>query len=468
MKQVFEKRAAFSLLALLAVLLAAMALVPLDEAAEGRTAELARRMLEPTGGGASWWGRPPFQAWLSAASMWLFGTGAFAARLPSLLFSLGTLALVGHAAFRRAGKEAALTAMLVLAACPGFFAASGMVMADAALVFSVTLALVSFWRALQGSGPANKNVWGWLFFAGCGLGLLAKGPVALAAAGLPVFFWALFRLQWKDLRAQLPWLGGLALMLAIALPGHFLAEGRAGGFLRFFIMGESASRFVGPPWPGDRYDFAAAHMYGTVWLYVLAGTLPWCLAALQWGRAHVDNKDGWRLFLVLWAVASPVFFTFFSAIAWPSALLMMPGFALLFAEMSLQKPWRKHIPFAAGALALAGALAIAACMAAPQKFSASQKDIVAAWRALEPAPDGRLIFFGARQEFSSAGFYARSRAAVLRRPEGLQQLAGNNVRDCLVIYEHSERRLPPALLRMYKEEARLTNRLGTRILLCEL
>jgi hypothetical protein len=52
-----------------------------------------------------------------------------------------------------------------------FFAAAGTVMTDPALMFCVALSQLAFWHAMQGRGKR----WGYLFFAGLGLGLLAKG-----------------------------------------------------------------------------------------------------------------------------------------------------------------------------------------------------------------------------------------------------------------------------------------------------
>jgi 4-amino-4-deoxy-L-arabinose transferase-like glycosyltransferase len=533
----FEKRAVIALVTLLVVRLAGMALIPLNETTEARYGEMARKMLE-TGNWVTLWhdygipflAKPPLYAWLSAASMGVLGVNEFAARLPSLLLSIGMLALVGYAAFARHGRNAALVTALVLAACPGFFVAAGTVMTDPSLVFCTTLILVSFWQALhdettctppppcagvqervsasgeslydgrtafwtpaQGGGGdmggcADKfrnryrsRLWGYLFFVGCGVGLLSKGPVALILAGLPVFFWVLIRKQWKPLWQKLPWVSGCLLVLAIALPWYVLAEIRTPGFLKYFIVGENFSRFLDPHWKGDRYGFAHAYPYGMIWLFIVAGILPWCFApaqmrlifiqrrdgAVRWCRTKLADEDGWLLFLILWSVSSPVFFTFAANIIWPYCLIMQPGFALLLAEVAIraEKPYGKFFPLTALVTALAGAVAIVLFITQPQSFAEDQKDVIAAWKETAPAPDSKLIFWSNRMEFSAA-FYSGGRARTTQKPADVLALLHDKTHDCIVTYSYNEAMLPEGVWGRFKETGRFTNARGVRILLC--
>ena len=151
-----ERRSTAALLTLLAVRLVAMAAIPLNESTEARYGEMARKMLE-TGNwvlpmhdyGIPFLAKPPLWAWMSAASMGIFGVNAFAARLPALLLSIMTLGLVWLLALKRHGRGASIGAPLVLAASAGFFVAAGTVMTDPALAFSTTLVLASFWLAIR-------------------------------------------------------------------------------------------------------------------------------------------------------------------------------------------------------------------------------------------------------------------------------------------------------------------------------
>jgi len=490
----FEKRTLIALLTLLVVRVVGMVLIPLNETTEARYGEMARKMLE-TGNWVTLWhdygipflAKPPLYAWLSAGSMGMFGVNEFAARLPSLLLSIGMLALVGYAAFMRHGRDAARIAILILSSCLGFFVAAGTVMTDPSLVFCVTLILVSFWQALHPPSviPAKAEIsshtngipafagmtkwWGYLFFTGCGLGLLSKGPVALILAGLPVFFWVLIRKQWKPLWQKLPWITGCLLVLAIALPWYVLAEVRTPGFLKYFIIGENFSRFLDPHWQGDRYGFAHAYPYGMIWLFVIAGLFPWCFVAMRWCKTRLDDKDGWLLFLILWSLTSPLFFTFAANIILPYCLIMQPGFALLLAELCMRTAWpyKKFLPLTALLTAFAGAIAIVLFITTPKDFAANQKDIIALWKETAPAPDSKLIFWSpARVEFSAA-FYSSGRARTTIKPEDAVALLHDKTRDCIIAYDTSVHTLPKEVRDRFKEVGSLTNARGVRILFCE-
>jgi 4-amino-4-deoxy-L-arabinose transferase-like glycosyltransferase len=298
--------------------------------------------------------------------------------------------------------------------------------------------------------------------------MLSKGPVALVLAGLPVFFWVLIRKEWLALWQKLPWIRGCLLVLAIALPWYLMAEYRQPGFIKYFIIGENISRFLDPHWKGDRYGFAHAYPYGTVWLFVIAGLFPWCLVALRWCKTRLTDKDGWLLFLILWSVTSPVFFTFAANIILPYCLIMQPGFALLLAELCIRTNWpyKKYVPLTALITAFAGAVAIVFFITCPQYLGQNQKDVIAAWKATAPPSDSNLIFWSNRMEFSAA-FYSNGRARTTEKPEELDKLLHNEIRDCIIAYDYNEATLPEKVRKSFKEVGRYTNARGVRILFCE-
>ena len=145
--------------------------------------------------------------------MSLFGKNEFAARLPSLIFSLSTAALVFLLLTRQRGRDEALAAGAVLATTGLFFLSSGAVMTDAALAFGTTLSMVAFWLAMQG-GCKGSRLWGYLFFVGLAEGLLAKGPVAGVLIFLPVGLWTVWQQSWKAVWQRIPWAGGLVVTAA--------------------------------------------------------------------------------------------------------------------------------------------------------------------------------------------------------------------------------------------------------------
>ncbi|HAU1882045.1 TPA: phospholipid carrier-dependent glycosyltransferase, partial [Legionella pneumophila] len=239
-----------------------------------RYAEIARKMLE-TGNwvtlqqdyGVPFWAKPPLSIWLSAFFMQLLGVNEFAVRLPGLLLSIGVLWLVWGVAKKQSGSMAALFSLLTLAGSLYFFLDAGTVMTDPALLFCITLASVSFWHAMV----YENKIWSYAFFAGLGLGLLAKGPIAVVLVGMAVFFWVLLRNEWLNLWKRLPWVKGTLLLLLIAVPWYVLAELRTPGFLNYFILGEHFHRFLTPGWSGDKYGIVHHVPKGTIWLYATAG-----------------------------------------------------------------------------------------------------------------------------------------------------------------------------------------------------
>ena len=276
-RQKFFTHAFFVLIFLLVARIIANYFIPLNDATEARYGEIARKMLE-TGNwvnllhdyGIPFWAKPPLSTWLSALSMKLFGINEFAARLPGLFLSTGVLWLIWDLAKKHSGAVVAMVSVLVLAGTLYFFLDTGTVMTDPSLLFCTTLSMVAFWHAL-----VNRNkLWSYLFFVGLGLGLLAKGPIALILVGLPLFFWVLLRNQWANLWRQLPWIKGTALALAIALPWYVLAELRTPGFLNYFIVGEHLNRFLVPGWAGDKYGMAHNTPKGMIWIYAIAGIFP--------------------------------------------------------------------------------------------------------------------------------------------------------------------------------------------------
>jgi 4-amino-4-deoxy-L-arabinose transferase-like glycosyltransferase len=155
---------------------------PLLDPTEGRYAEIPREMLA-TGdwvvpylhNGQPFLGKPPLMFWTTAVSYRIFGANEFAARLPSFLFSTLAALLLFLFARRLRDTVFGLQAVAVLATNFLFCLYSGYVAVDSALLVCVTLSMVAFPLALEGSSHGGSRLWGYLFFLGLGLSLLAKG-----------------------------------------------------------------------------------------------------------------------------------------------------------------------------------------------------------------------------------------------------------------------------------------------------
>jgi len=464
----WQRTAFMVLLGLLLVRLALMAFVPLTDTTEARYAEIARKMLE-TGNwitplhdyGVPFWAKPPLSTWLAAAAMGLFGETELAVRLPSLLLSLVVLWLTADLARQHSGREAGIAAALILAGSLLFFVAAGAVMTDPFLLFGTTLSQVAFWQALVN----RRRLWAYLFFVGLGLGLLAKGPLAVVLTGLPIFFWVLLRRQWKALWQQLPWVKGTLLMLAIALPWYLLAESRTPGFLDYFIMGEHVSRFLAPGWNGDKYGFAHSTPHGMIWLHALGAIFPWSIVLPIWlfrqRRQLVSllpDQDGWLLYLLLWTLMTLVFFSLSGNIIFPYSLPMLPGCALLFAELwkrARQPSNPSRLPWISAATGLLFALFLVLNSYSPERFLRTQKAVIASWEQEHPAENSALVYWDKRREFS-AEFYSRGRARTTHDIAVLSALTAGPARDYLVVNADDRQQIPAALLARFEDVASVT------------
>lgn len=401
-----------------------MALYPLGDTTEARYGEVARLML--TGGDwitprnepdSPFWAKPPLSFWAQASTMAIFGVNEFGARISSLLFAVGVgwllLRLARHApdAHWRDGPWS----LLLLATMPLFFVLSGTVMTDMALGLCTTAAMAWLWRAVC----AGDRRSGWLLFAALGLGLLAKGPVMLAlCATAALLYLALSQDRAATLRqlaARLPWAGGIALMLAIAVPWYAAAESATPGFLKYFLVGEHLLRFIEPAWQGDLYGSAHHAPKGAVWWHLLqAGGIAVGLALVfahrgAWRRAA--GVPAFDRYLLACTLAAPVFFTFASNAIWSYVLPSLPPLALLLARALNRRatPARERTVLVACTVMLVGSAFVALAWL-PREAAAdmrSTRRLVATIDALAVSSTPDLIAF--RQHQHSAKFYSRGR-----------------------------------------------------------
>jgi 4-amino-4-deoxy-L-arabinose transferase-like glycosyltransferase len=269
----------FLIIVLPAVLLYSRIGFPLFEPDESRYAELPREMLlrhdfiVPYLEGEPYLEKPPLFYWMVAAAFRVFGVSAVSARLVPALALHGTIFLVYRFGRRRFGERAALWGALGLTLAPGFFGMGRLLVLDGLLTFWVTLGLFSAYEAVL--GERLHRGWWVMSAVACGLGVLTKGPVALALVAPPL--WLYRRLGGPGCavsrRAAAAY---LAIVLAVALPWYVAVCVREPEFAYTFIWEHNVLRFLMP----------FAHERG-VWFYgpvLLAGLLPGTLLTLPFLR----------------------------------------------------------------------------------------------------------------------------------------------------------------------------------------
>jgi len=328
-------------------------MLPLMDQTEARYAEIARLMLETQNWvvlqidyGIPFWAKPPLSTWAAALSMMLFGTHPFFVRLPYLLVHIG-LAL-GIQKVISNEKIPPYLASLILFTIPEFYLHSGVVSTDVFLQLAVVLVMGSFW---QMQNTLNYRLWGNLLFFGIGLGLLAKGPIIGILTLPPLFLWTLMQKQFGSVLKKVPWGTGIPIMLLVALPWYAAAEKASPGFLDYFIIGEHFSRFFDSTWTGDRYGFAKQQPLGIIWVFLMGVCLPWIFIAIRYlfKNRNTLKLNAKLLFLFLWLVWTPFFFTFSKSLIHPYTLPVMVPVALLVIESWPKVVFKKfYLSFAIG------------------------------------------------------------------------------------------------------------------------
>lgn len=263
--------------------------------------------------------KPPLYYWLVAAFARLSGgrVDAWAVRLPAALAALGTVLLVYLLGAARGRPVAGLVAAAVLATSLHFTWLARVGRIDMPLTFTVALTLTACYlgrcrvRERQGRGA-----WRWFLVAylAAGVGLLLKGPIAVA---LPLVALCAYRIS---ARRELPeragsvsdgclpapvayasgsslwW--GLPLTAAVALPWYLWANAQTHGELfRVFFWHHNFERGFG----GD--GGLAAHPW---WFYAVrlaVDLLPWSvlLPVAAWSVWRL--RDAEARFAAAWLLA---------------------------------------------------------------------------------------------------------------------------------------------------------------------
>src|SRR5437762_1804945 len=270
-----------------------------------------------------------------AAAMEILGPTELAARLPSYLFTLLTGLIIFLFARRVWGEDEAVIASIAYLSMPLTLAFARTVIFDSALSFFMVGALIAFYFAVEttvgvviprredGAGspatgddvpsaggfravaaPRNDNAkrWSTLAWASIALGVLTKGPVAIAVPLLVAIVYAIRR---KAFRALWSW-WGLVAFIAIIAPWVWAVSQVVPDFLHYVLVTETAQRLAtkalkrtGPPW-----YFVPLLVFGALpWSVVLGSSL-----FVRRAQRPTTN-DQPRTFLWLWILIPFLFFS---------------------------------------------------------------------------------------------------------------------------------------------------------------
>jgi 4-amino-4-deoxy-L-arabinose transferase-like glycosyltransferase len=294
---------------------------------EGRNAEIAREVLVTNDWITPYYDflprleKPMFFYAVAALSYKLFGVSEAAGRLPSAAAALGALLLTCFFVRRIYGERAALWSGLVLVTSVQFNVFSRIVILDMLLAFSVTLALIAYYRAdIAGSRPEKRRYY-FLMYSAAAAATLVKGPIGFILPGMIVVAAIAVRRKWSSFREMdLGW--GILIFLLITAPWYAWAEVRRPGYLAYFLGQEHFTRYL------------TAHFHRTKpWHYFFAvvgvGFFPWTFLLPAIAVRLRKRLDDVSLYALLWAAVPFVFFSFSSSKMSEYLLPIYPALAIL-------------------------------------------------------------------------------------------------------------------------------------------
>lgn len=292
--------------------------------------------------------KPPLTFWMTALSFKLLGVSTIAYKLPSVLFSFmaiyGTQRLGSLLYNHRTG----ILAGVILGSTQAFFLMNNDVKTDMYMIGPMVMGLWQLVRWTRGE-RAWHLVWGAMFL---GIGLLAKGPVALIAPGLAIGADMLLRRDWVPL-LRWQWLLVIPIALLVTTPfliGQYQQYGMKG--VNFFLWTQSFGRVTGQSeWANDATAFFFVHSFA--WSF-----LPWTalfLCALSQELIRIVRK-GFFLPKSTEGVSVAGFLLVFTAlcfsrfklphyifVTYPFAAILTAAFWMDANENPLLRRWKKSL-----------------------------------------------------------------------------------------------------------------------------
>lgn len=321
----------------------------LMEPDEGRYAEIPREMLAsgdfvtPRLNGVLYFEKPPLYYWLCAGSIAALGKNEFAVRAVSALAALTGVLLTFFLGRSMSGHRVGVYGALIVAVSPlwGLLGRTNAI--DMTLSMLILAALACFWWASRESGARRMLAWHGLAAASA-LAVLTKGLIGIVIPGGVIFFYILFARRWTLLK-RVPWLSGILLFAAVAVPWHVLVARRNPSFLWFYFVHEHLMRYT-----------TTVHARTAPWWFfvpvVLLGIMPWSgllpAAVKLFARNGAGQRRDDATFLACWSGFIFLFFSASSSKLIPYMLPTVPAFAILVA-MALDRAEREPATRKAGA-----------------------------------------------------------------------------------------------------------------------
>lgn len=307
---------------------------------EPRFALVAKQMVEsgqwlfPMRGDELYPDKPPLLMWLQAVFLSITGSVRWSFLLPSLLSSLGTLAMVRDLGRRLWNPQAGALASWALLFALQFTFQAKRAQIDPLVVFCITLSVYGIVRHLL-RGPDTR--WWAIGWFAAGLGVISKGVGVIALLVLVPAAFAWMR-RWPGIgrvRAR-EWFAGIAMLLlpiALWLLPMLLVVRASGdplleGYAHNILLKQTGERYANA-WHHHQPWWYFGMVMATQWLPAFAA-VPFI--APRW-RDALKARDVRVLLLLGWIACVLLFFSFSSG---KREVYILPALPMLCVTMG---PW---------------------------------------------------------------------------------------------------------------------------------
>jgi 4-amino-4-deoxy-L-arabinose transferase-like glycosyltransferase len=315
---------------------------------EPREADIAWRMswqadkAVPLLAGEAFCEKPPLMYWFAAVPIRLFGAGAWAARLPNLLYAVITALGVGLLARRSAGGRAGLVAAAAMSTFLLSYQVTVWLATDAPLLASVSIALLGAYRCFYAAHTGERLRGYLLMHAALGFGFLSKSALAWLVPAMAVLTLAIWEKRWRELFRWELYPGLLLQAAMIFVWVWFVYAGPDGtAHLKVFFWNNLVGRFAQIDAPNEiQYATGHRNFPGKYLIELPVYLAPWTFLVIA------ALRRAWRERTVAFDEYRPVRFSLAASL--PPLLILslaatarniyfapaLPGFALLLAWWS--------------------------------------------------------------------------------------------------------------------------------------
>ncbi len=301
----------------------------------------AKQYLTLSFNGSPWYVHPPLYFWLTGGLCSVFGWNEFTLRFWEGFFGILGLLTVYAFGIRFFNRKTGVLAAIILASSLYYCVIARLAVFDMMLNFFILLSSLLFLRAYN--EPEKKQSSLLLAGLSTGIGILAKGPIALLHPGLVIFAFLAWKRDLKWLVSPAVFISfGLCFLVAAPWYGYEIAsQGEA--FVRIALKDYTWYRFLGvvEAQTGPWYFYFPVLLTFFPWIFFLPGIIRQSLSSTIWKNdSHHKNTI---LFSWLFIIITFIFFSIAKTKLPTYILSLFPFLSLLTAHYFLHDHHHKKL-----------------------------------------------------------------------------------------------------------------------------